>query len=112
MGEGIEVEKMDFAEEVKSQLENKNEKARRVLPKEEWFSGANEKGFDEKTFESLAKTLIEAKRKNILNSLVLGGGNIYRGRELASKIDQVSADYIGMLSTIMNGIALSNFLSQ
>ena len=37
-------------------------KARRVLLKVsgEWFSGANEKGFDEKTFESLAKTLIEA----------------------------------------------------
>ncbi|MEC9193174.1 MAG: UMP kinase, partial [Pseudomonadota bacterium] len=90
-------------------------KARRVLLKVsgEWFSGAYEKGFDEKTFESLAKTLIEAKRKNIQIALVLGGGNIYRGRELASlKIDQVSADYIGMLSTIMNGIALSNFLSS
>ena len=90
-------------------------KARRVLLKVsgEWFSGTKEKGFDEKTFASLAKSLVEAKRKNIQIALVLGGGNIYRGRELTSlKIDQVSADYIGMLSTIMNGIALSNFLSS
>ena len=83
--------------------------SRRVLLKVsgEWFSGAKEKGFDEKTFASLTESLIEAKNQNIQIALVLGGGNIYRGRELVSlNIDQVSADYIGMLSTIMNGIAL------
>ena len=53
-------------------------KARRVLLKVsgEWFSGTKEKGFDEKTFASLAKSLVEAKRKNIQIALVLGGGNI------------------------------------
>ena len=89
--------------------------SRRVLLKVsgEWFSGDKEKGFDEKTFASLTESLIEAKNQNIQIALVLGGGNIYRGRELVSlNIDQVSADYIGMLSTIMNGIALSNFLTS
>ena len=90
-------------------------KKRRVLLKVsgEWFSGSNEKGFDKKTFVSLSESLLAAKNNKIQIALVLGGGNIYRGRELTSlNIDQVSADYIGMLSTIMNGIALSNFLSS
>ena len=90
-------------------------KMRRVLLKVsgEWFSGSNEKGFDKKTFVSLSESLLAAKKNKIQIALVLGGGNIYRGRELTSlNIDQVSADYIGMLSTIMNGIALSNFLSS
>ena len=90
-------------------------KTRRVLLKVsgEWFSGSNEKGFDKKTFVSLSESLLAAKKNKIQIALVLGGGNIYRGRELTSlNIDQVSADYIGMLSTIMNGIALSNFLSS
>ena len=54
-------------------------KARRVLLKVsgEWFSGNKEKGFDEKTFESLAKSLVEAKRKNI-QVLSLGTSSDYK----------------------------------
>ena len=50
--------------------------SRRVLLKVsgEWFSGAKEKGFDEKTFASLTESLIEAKNQNIQIALVLGGG--------------------------------------
>ena len=52
---------------------------------ESGFLEPNEKGFDEKTFESLAKTLVEAKKKNTQIALVLGGGNIYRKRTNFSK---------------------------
>ncbi len=87
--------------------------AKRVLLKlsGEWFAGKKEKGFDEKTFERISSAIDFTKQKKIQLGIVLGGGNIFRGRDLKDiKIDRVSADYIGMLSTIMNGIALSNFL--
>ncbi len=89
--------------------------AKRVLLKlsGEWFAGKKEKGFDEKTFERISSAIDFTKQKKIQLGLVLGGGNIFRGRDLKDiKIDRVSADYIGMLSTIMNGIALSNFLRE
>ena len=74
-----------------------------------WEKG---KGFDEKTFERISSAIDFTKQK-IQLGIVLGGGNIFRGRDLKDiKIDRVSADYIGMLSTIMNGIALSNFLRE
>ncbi|MDR1425689.1 MAG: UMP kinase [Rickettsiales bacterium] len=49
--------------------------------------------------------------------LVIGGGNIFRGVPRAnsnseSMIDRVNADYMGMLATVMNGIALQNFLNH
>ena len=89
--------------------------AKRVLLKlsGEWFAGKKEKGFDEKTFERISSAIDFTKHKKIQLVIVLGGGNIFRGRDLKDiKIDRVSADYIGMLSTIMNGIALSNFLRE
>ena len=89
--------------------------AKRVLLKlsGEWFAGKKEKGFDEKTFERISSAIDFTKQKKIQLGIVLGGGNIFRGRDLKDiKIDRVSADYIGMLSTIMNGIALSNFLRE
>ena len=77
----------------------------------EWFSGENEKGFDKSTFEKVVETVKDTSETQL--AIVLGGGNIFRGKELnILNIDQVSADYIGMLSTIMNGIALSNFLQN
>ena len=77
----------------------------------EWFSGVNEKGFDKSTFEKVVETVKDTSETQL--AIVLGGGNILRGKELnILNIDQVSADYIGMLSTIMNGIALSNFLQN
>ena len=77
----------------------------------EWFSGEKEKGFDQSTFEIVSQTI--KKTSDTQLAIVLGGGNIFRGKELKNlNIDQVSADYIGMLSTIMNGIALSNYLTS
>ena len=89
--------------------------AKRVLLKlsGEWFAGQKEKGFDEKTFERISSAIDFTRQKKIQLGIVLGGGNIFRGRDLKDiQIDRVSADYIGMLSTIMNGIALSNFLRE
>ena len=56
-------------------------------------------------------SLIHSKGKEI--SIVVGGGNFFRGVEIASKgMDRVTADYIGMMSTIMNSLALQSELEK
>jgi uridylate kinase len=42
----------------------------------------------------------------------VGGGNIFRGRERAVNVDEATADYMGMLATIINGMALQKHLKD
>jgi len=44
--------------------------------------------------------------------LVIGGGNIFRGVEVADRMDRATADYIGMLATIMNALALQDAMQR
>ena len=46
----------------------------------EWFSGENEKGFDKSTFEKVVETVKDTSETQL--AIVLGGGNIFRGKEL------------------------------
>lgn len=79
----------------------------------ELFGDKNGKGIDFTSYERIAKELINAwKKTKIELAIVVGGGNIFRGRERNKKVDEVAADYMGMLATIINGMALQEALER
>lgn len=90
-------------------------KYKRVLLKlsGELFGDKNGKGINFTSYERIAKELINAwKKTKIELAIVVGGGNIFRGRERNKKVDEVAADYMGMLATIINGMALQEVLER
>ncbi|WP_312164166.1 UMP kinase [Phenylobacterium sp.] len=70
-------------------------------------------GIDTKTIEAVAEDIKEVVDHGIELCLVVGGGNIFRGVSLAGKgMDRASADYMGMLATVMNALALQGALEK
>lgn len=70
-------------------------------------------GIDPETINRLAKELIEVQNSGIELAVVIGGGNIFRGMMgTASGMDRASADYMGMLATVMNSIALQDAIER
>jgi len=62
-------------------------------------------------YDVVAKQIIEiVNNTGVQLAMVVGGGNIFRGRERAGYVDSNEADSIGMMATIMNGIALREAL--
>ena len=79
----------------------------------EVLSGPKEFGIDYKIVSKLANQIKEIHNENIEIGIVIGAGNIFRG--VSSEIegmDRVSGDYIGMMGTIMNSVALQNELER
>lgn len=75
--------------------------------------GTPEHALDFASFENIAQELIEIKKKtNVELAIVVGGGNIFRGRNKGSEVDEATADYMGMLATIINGLALQEALER
>ena len=72
----------------------------------EALAGAKKTGFDEATVIGVAKQVKQLIDKNIQISIVIGGGNFWRGRT-SENIDRTKADQIGMLATVMNCIYVS-----
>ena len=69
-------------------------------------------GIDPETTSRLAEEIKEAKAGHEL-CIVVGGGNIFRGLAGAAKgFDRASADYMGMLATVMNALAVQNALEK
>jgi Uridylate kinase len=61
---------------------------------------------------SIAKEIAEGAKKAEV-AIVVGGGNFFRGAELSNRgMDRARADYMGMLGTVMNALALHDFLEQ
>jgi uridylate kinase len=65
----------------------------------------------EVVLDSILSQLVQLARRSIRVALVLGGGNILRGRD-NRELDPVNADRIGMLATVINGIRLTDLLSR
>lgn len=89
-------------------------KARRVLLKVsgEVFGGGSV-GLDPTVLAGIAGQIAEANRENVQIAVVVGGGNFFRGAELSQHgFDRSRADYVGMLGTVMNALALQDFLEQ
>ncbi|WP_328478337.1 UMP kinase [Actinoplanes sp. NBC_00393] len=70
-------------------------------------------GIDPDVVQSLARQIATATRRGIQVAVVVGGGNIVRGTDLQRHgMDRARADYMGMLGTVINCLALQDFLEQ
>ena len=77
----------------------------------EALAGQKGFGFDFETVRRLAGEIREVVRSGAQVGIVIGGGNFVRGAVLSAEgMDRVSADYMGMLGTVINGLALQNVL--
>lgn len=86
---------------------------RRVLLKlsGESLAGAGEKGYSAASVNAIAGEIIAAVRAGAEVAVVVGGGNVFRGAELrGTSVGRDSADRMGMLATLMNGLALREAL--
>tara|TARA_B100000959_G_C14850581_1_gene569951 strand:+ start:162 stop:878 length:717 start_codon:yes stop_codon:yes gene_type:complete len=79
----------------------------------EIFAGKKGFGIDPEITYELAKKIIQISNKNIEVGIVIGGGNIIRGISSEAKgLDRVPGDYLGMMATIMNSVALQSALDK
>jgi len=88
---------------------------RRILLKlsGEALLGAEEYGIDPDMILRIATEIAEVNRAGVQVTVVIGGGNIFRGAGLAqSGIDRVTGDHMGMLATVMNALALQDALES
>ena len=70
-------------------------------------------GIDMKTVDAVAQEVAEIVRQGVELCLVIGGGNIFRGLSTAARgMERASADYMGMLGTVMNALAMQNALEK
>ncbi len=75
--------------------------------------GAGRLGIDPDVVNSISIQIAEAVRAGIQVAIVVGGGNFFRGAELSQRgMERSRADYIGMLGTVMNSLALQDFLEK
>lgn len=104
----------NFVEDARKIREKNKITYKRVLLKMsgEYFAGSKEFGFDEKTFKQVAKQIKKIYLLGVEMAIVIGGGNIARGKSLTNVLDPVNADSIGMLATMMNCIYLQNILED
>jgi uridylate kinase len=88
---------------------------RRILLKVsgEVLMGDQAFGIDLKTIDAVAADIAEVVHSGIELCLVIGGGNIFRGLSMAGKgMERASADYMGMLATVMNALAMQSALEK
>jgi uridylate kinase len=82
----------------------------------EALQGRKPHGIDQSVLISISRQIKEIKNLNIDVAIVLGGGNIFRGQENIDSqgldMDRSVADYMGMLATVINGLALQNVLEK
>ncbi|MFP4154656.1 MAG: UMP kinase [Halothiobacillaceae bacterium] len=90
-------------------------KYRRVLLKlsGEALMGELDFGIDPAVLERLADDIRDLRDRGVEVALVIGGGNIFRGQGLAEAgMDRVTGDQMGMLATVMNGLAMQDVLER
>jgi uridylate kinase len=79
----------------------------------EALSGGGGLGIDPDVIVSIAKQIADVARDGVEVAVVVGGGNYFRGHELAERgMDRARADYMGMLGTVMNCLALQDFIEN
>jgi len=79
----------------------------------ESLAGDNEQGFDFDILNDLSNNIKKLTAKKIRISIVLGGGNFIRGSSFSNGVvDRVTSDYMGMLGTVMNSLALQSNLKK
>jgi uridylate kinase len=90
-----------------------NPKYKRVMLKISGEALAGEKGFglDEPTISAICDQIARVAKMGVQMSLVVGGGNFWRGRE-GKSMERTRADHMGMLATVINSLALQDALLQ
>ncbi|HTR16855.1 MAG TPA: UMP kinase [Acetobacteraceae bacterium] len=79
----------------------------------EALMGRRDYGLDTETISRIAADISDVVRLGVQVCLVIGGGNIFRGvSAAASGMDRAQADYMGMLATVMNALAMQNALEK
>jgi uridylate kinase len=79
----------------------------------EALTGAGQYGIDPEVARAIALQVAEARASGVEVAIVVGGGNIFRGLAAAAHgMDRATADYMGMLATVMNGLAIQDALEQ
>jgi len=77
------------------------------------LSGEGNFGIDSEVMLQIAREIREVKNLGVEMAVVIGGGNIFRGIAASSKgMDRASADYMGMLATVLNALALQDALEK
>ncbi|MDO5034188.1 MAG: UMP kinase [Actinomycetaceae bacterium] len=95
-------------------MAEQSDATRRVLLKlsGEVFGGGSI-GLDASVVRQIAAQIAAAVREGVQVAVVVGGGNFFRGAQLSQHgLDRARADYMGMLGTVMNALALQDFLEQ
>lgn len=79
----------------------------------EVLAGEQDFGINTQTIETIADDIQEMVRMKVQTAVVIGGGNIFRGVVgTAVGMERASADYIGMLATVLNALALQNVMER
>jgi len=79
----------------------------------EAFAGGDPLGIDPGTVAAIARQIADVVHLGVQVAVVVGGGNMFRGEALASRgMDRGRADYMGMLGTVINCLALQDFLER
>lgn len=97
-----------------NKLKSKNRYNRVMLKiSGEALAGDKKSGIDSKTIYDIADEIKSVYKRGVQTGIVIGGGNIFRGgRDEHLKIDRVVGDYMGMLATIINAMALQDVLEK
>jgi uridylate kinase len=88
---------------------------RRILLKlsGESLMGDREYGLDRATIDEIAEEVVDVHASGVETAIVVGAGNIYRGMAAAAEgMDRATADYAGMLATVLNSLALQDALED
>jgi uridylate kinase len=79
----------------------------------EALMGEREYGLDRPTIDAIAEEIVEVRRRGVQIAIVVGAGNIYRGMSAAAEgMERATADYAGMLATVLNALALQDALED
>lgn len=96
-------------------IENKTAKYRRILLKMsgEALMGEQQFGLDANVVRRIAGEIAVLNRAGVEVAIVIGGGNLFRGAQLAALgMERVAGDHMGMLATLMNALAMQDALEQ
>ncbi|HEY6067823.1 MAG TPA: UMP kinase [Gaiellaceae bacterium] len=79
----------------------------------ESLMGDREYGLDRETIDAVAEEIVDVRSSGVETAIVVGAGNIYRGMSAAAEgMDRATADYAGMLATVLNSLALQDALED
>jgi uridylate kinase len=89
---------------------------RRILLKlsgEALMGDSNRLGIDPQTVDLICREVAEVARLGVEIGIIIGGGNIFRGLSASARgMDRVTGDYMGMLATVINALALQDYLER